>query len=182
VEVKARVADLQSCRALLRKMGGGRVGSFRQVDTYFAVSRGRLKIRESDRGGSLLVYYVRENIRGPKVSDVYLAPLSDPKAVKTVLSQVLGVGCVVKKRREIFRLRGIQVHLDHVEGLGSFIELEKNVAADVMATARTRKQLGVLLKKLGVPQRNLQRASYRELLMSGGLPLHQPCNHDRYAF
>jgi len=169
VEVKAKVSNLQSCRALLRKMGGKRVGSFRQVDTYFAVSKGRLKIRESDRGGSMLVYYVRENIRGPKISDVYLARLSDPKAVKTILSQVLGVGCVVKKKREISRLRGIQAHLDHVEGLGSFIEFEKIVAADVLGTARARKQLSGLLRKLGVPQRNLQRASYRELLMSEGL-------------
>jgi len=169
VEAKAKATNLQSCRTLLRRMGGKRVGSFRQLDTYFAVPKGRLKIRESDRRGSLLVYYVRENIRGPKISDVYLAPLSDAKAVKTILSQVLGVGCVVKKKREIFRLRGIQVHLDHVEGLGSFIEFEKMVAADALSTARARKQLDALLRKLGVPQRNLQRASYRELLMSKGL-------------
>jgi len=164
VELKAKVRSLEVLKVRLLGIGGRRIGSFRQVDTYFAIPRGRLKIRETDRGKSQLVYYFRRSSRGPKISDVHLTPLPDPKTMKTILSDVLGVKSVVRKEREVFRIRGVQVHLDHVDRLGNFIEFEKVVEAEALKIARARKQLATLLRELGVPAGNLQRASYGELL------------------
>jgi len=168
VELKAKVRSLKPLKIRLLGIGGRRIGLFRQVDTYFATPRGRLKIRETDRGNSQLVYYLRKNSRGPKISDVYLASLPDPGTVKAILSRVLGVESVVRKKREIFRIRGVQVHLDRVGRLGNFIEFEKVVKAEASKIAEARKQLEALLRDLGVPKGNLQRASYGELLSRSG--------------
>lgn len=168
VELKAKVRSLRPLKIRLLGMGGRRIGSFRQVDTYFAAPRGRLKIRETDRSKSQLVYYLRKNSRGPKISDVHLMPLPDPETMKAILSGVLGVRSVVRKEREIFRIRGVQVHLDRVDCLGNFIEFEKVVKAEALKISEARKQLGALLRELGVPKGNLQRASYGELLSRSG--------------
>jgi len=164
VELKAWVPSLKGLASSLINLGGRRIGSFRQIDTYFAAPKGRLKIREMDHGGSQLVYYLRKNSRGPKVSNVYLTFLSEPDIVKSILSMILGVKSVVKKRRQIFRIKGVQVHLDHVDGLGSFIEFEKVVKAEDSEISEARKQLERLLSALGIPRENLQTSSYGELV------------------
>lgn len=167
VELKAKVRNLEALRTRLTRMGAQRIGLFRQIDTYFVVPTGRLKMREICHGRSQLVYYLRENSRRPKTSDVHIASLCDAKAVKTVLSDALGVQSVVRKRREIFMIEGVQVHLDRVDRLGSFIEFEKVVKRRALNIARAKEHLETLMSNLGVPEQGLQRFSYGELLLRG---------------
>jgi predicted adenylyl cyclase CyaB len=167
VELKAKARKLKALRTRLTRMGAQRIGLFHQIDTYFVVPRGRLKIREICHGKSQLVYYLRENRRRPKTSDVHIASLCDTKTMKTVLSDALGVQSVVRKRREIFMIEGVQVHLDRVDRLGSFIEFEKVVKRRASNIARAKEHLERLMSNLGVTEQDLQRFSYGELLLRG---------------
>ncbi len=109
--------------------GGERVGTFRQVDTYYSLGERRLKVRsvEGAREGQL-VYYERPDEGGVKESRVLLAPLPEVATVLEILRRVLPVQAEVRKTREVHRYRGVEVHLDTVKGLGRFIEFEKVLA------------------------------------------------------
>ena len=95
VEIKAKVEDLAQVRERLRELGARHLGTFRQIDTYFEVPEGRLKLRET-LGERLaeLVYYEREDVPGPKKSNVYLVRLEKPRAFKEVLCKVLKLSLI----------------------------------------------------------------------------------------
>jgi len=165
VEFKARHGDLESARIRLREMNAKYIGAFRQVDTYFLVGGRRLKLREvENRDYAQLVYYVRENIKEPKVSRVTIARTPDPDSLKDILSMVLGVKVVVDKVREIYRYNGVQIHLDVVKGLGTFIEVEMEVESSKVEEGRAF--LKEFMRKLGVDENNLIKGSYSDLLLN----------------
>jgi predicted adenylyl cyclase CyaB len=124
LEIKARCADLVAVRARAERLATSHLGVDAQVDTYFQVPRGRLKLRESSLSGGQLIPYLRRDERGPKRSDYQVIPVSDPSAVRGLLEAILGRHRVVRKRREIFLYENVRIHLDEVEGLGTFVELE----------------------------------------------------------
>lgn len=163
VEIKAVARDLGEVREGVLGLNPARIGVFHQVDTYFKTARGRLKLREwVDDGRAELVYYDRENVSGPKRSRLITAEVSDPKGVKEILREGLGVMVVVEKVREILRLRGTQIHLDDVKGLGTFIELEREVGDD--AVEEGVKELKRLMERLGIADEDLIAGSYSDLL------------------
>ena len=164
VELKAKARNLKAIRTRLTRTGAQRIGLFQQTDTYFVVPRDRLKMREIRGGRSQLIHYIRQNKKRPKTSDVRIASLRDAKTVKTILSNALGIQSVVRKRREIFMLEGVQVHLDRVNRLGNYIEFEKVVGREASNIARAKEHLERLMSKLGVTERDLQKFSYGELL------------------
>src|SRR3712207_369543 len=133
VEIKARCADLVPARATLLRMGARLVGPDRQVDTYFRVPNGRLKLRQGLIENNL-IFYAREDREGPKRSDVILYGTRPDSDLKALLTAALGTLVVVEKRREIYfvavdgvgldGVENVKVHLDTVEGLGSFVEIE----------------------------------------------------------
>ena len=76
LEIKARYDDLNTARKILSKINAEKIGVYHQIDTYFNVDIGRLKLREVEGEKSAkLVYYIREDIRKPKQSNVYLAEI-----------------------------------------------------------------------------------------------------------
>lgn len=95
-------------------------------------------MREIHGGRSKLIHYIRQNKKRPETSDVHIASLRDTKTVKTILSNALGIQSVVRKRREIFMIEGVQVHLDRVNRLGNFIEFEKIVTRKAWNIARAK--------------------------------------------
>src|SRR5262249_31422998 len=101
IEIKARCPDPQAIRATLRARNATFRGTDRQIDTYFRVNRGRLKLREGQIENSL-VYYEREDRAGPKRSDVMLFPSSPGSALKEILIRSLGILVTVEKQREIY--------------------------------------------------------------------------------
>lgn len=162
VELKARYEDLGKARALLS--GAERIGTFSQVDTYFALGDRRLKLRsvEGQREGQL-VYYERPDASGVKESLVLLADLPDAAAVLDILRHTFPVKAEVRKTREIYRLEGVQVHLDSVAGLGKFIEFEKIVSGEA-ETAAGRAQLDSLVRYFQIDAEDLMASSYSDLL------------------
>jgi predicted adenylyl cyclase CyaB len=124
VEIKARVDDLIAFEAVVQALGPACCFDLEQDDTFFACENGRLKLREfsSDRGE--LIFYERADQERPKVSHYDIVPISHPRQLCEVLSRAYGPIGRVRKRRRVYLIGQTRVHLDHVELLGQFVELE----------------------------------------------------------
>jgi len=163
VELKARVADLDGIRARLAAMPWLGEHVLIQTDTFFCVKRGRLKLREFDDGTGELIYYERADQPGAKLSRYDRMPCADPRIMRRSLASALGVRGVVKKRRQVILIGNTRVHLDEVEGLGSFVELEVvlDPRESIAAAERTAADL---LQTLAIPDGDLVSGAYVDLL------------------
>ncbi|MBI2363275.1 MAG: class IV adenylate cyclase [Elusimicrobia bacterium] len=161
VEVKARVADWDGTVARARRLWG-EPATLLQRDIFFAVPRGRLKLRIQEPGPSYLVYYDRPDAAGPKTSEWLGADVADAAAAHALLARALGEVKTVAKTRLLFMAGRTRVHLDEVEGLGRFLELEA-VLADGEAAAAGEGEARALLAALGVPDSALLPGAYADL-------------------
>ncbi len=165
VEFKARCSDPDRIRDLLRRKNARFVGDDHQIDTYFRVAQGRLKLREGNIENSL-IFYSRPNEAGPKQSDVTMTPVPAGSDLRAVLTSALGVLVTVDKRREIYFVENVKIHLDKVEELGSFLEVEAIGSADQIGTLR--EQCDAFLREFGVQERDFISESYSDLLLEHG--------------
>jgi adenylate cyclase class 2 len=122
-EFKATLRNEKHVRAVLKERRAKFVGTDHQMDTYFYVPHGRLKVREGDNENAL-IFYERPNDRGARASKVQMLELPPGNPVKAILSEALGVLAVVDKQREIYFVDNVKIHLDRVRGLGKFVEVE----------------------------------------------------------
>src|SRR3954454_7598900 len=129
VELKARDPEPERSLERARALGAEDRGELRQRDTYFFTSRGRLKLREQDPGGAELIAYERADEAAARESRYRIAPVADPAAVREALDAALGTTVAGGKRRRLRVWEDVRIHLDTVEGLGAFVELE-GVAAE----------------------------------------------------
>jgi predicted adenylyl cyclase CyaB len=164
VEIKARCADLAAARERTVRLATRHLGLDRQVDTYFRTGQGRLKLRESSLSGAQLVPYLRPDERGPKRADYRVIPVADPTGVKALLGEILGLHRVVAKEREIFLYENVRIHLDRVEALGCFVELEAVFDGRPEAEPEQRRKLAFLMEQLGVADEDLVGESYEQLV------------------
>lgn len=176
VEVKARCADLSALRRRAEALATSYLGVDRQVDTYFRTRAGRLKLRESSLSGGQLVPYLRPDGDGARVSDYQVIPVPDAEGARELLSNVLGVHRVVRKEREIFLWDNVRIHLDRVEGLGTFMELEAVFDGRPESEPTERSKVEYLLKELGVEPSDLVPVSYESLLDAGVGPGASRCD------
>jgi len=145
-------------------MAGVRAGGVEnQVDTYFPVPHGRLKLREINEESATLIFYVRADRAVARICTYQLVPVPDPVALKTALTAALGVRGVVRKRREIYFWHNVRIHLDEVAGLGTFVELEAVLAADD-DEGLAKERLDHLCKMLGIAPGDLLSQSNADLL------------------
>jgi adenylate cyclase, class 2 len=164
VEIKARCADQQAIREILRARYADFRGTDQQIDTYFNVPHGRLKLREGNIENAL-VYYEREDQEGPKQAQVTLYPVTPGSALKAILTKSLGVLVVVRKQREIYFIENVKFHLDVVDRLGTFVEIE---AIDMDGSIEKDKllvQCQAFLDLLKVTPQDLVAVSYSDLLL-----------------
>ena len=128
IEVKARANDWSGQRARAEELTGASPVLLDQVDTFFAVPAGRLKLRQITPNNGELIFYQRPDQPGPKRSDYSVATTDRPEALRDTLAQALGVYGEVKKRRWLFVSDAFgghtRIHFDEVKGLGQHIELE----------------------------------------------------------
>ena len=165
MELKAKVEDLDVVRQKLTILGAQREGTFRQIDVYFNIPKGRLKLREvEDSNKAELIYYERENIAGPKKGDVFILKTKEGKIFKNLLKKILETRIIVEKIREIYRYQGTQIHLDTVEKLGTFVEFERKTPADAQAIKKNRQILEKLMEELRINPENLEKLSYSDLI------------------
>ncbi len=163
LEIKAHDPDRRRTLDAALALGEDR-GVLVQRDTYFQCVKGRLKLREIDGAPAELIAYDRADLAGPKVSTYTVAPVLDPHALGRALAQALGVRAVVAKRRRLVLWRNVRIHLDDVEGLGAFVELEA-VAATAGGLEAEREKVDELRARLGIDDdRLLVATGYAELL------------------
>ncbi|NOZ05489.1 MAG: class IV adenylate cyclase [Chloroflexi bacterium] len=163
IEIKARYPDHAQARTHLERLQARRAGVEHQRDTYFVVPKGRLKLRERDAGPDQLVYYERPNQAGPKRSDYVLVPVEDSTAMGALLERALGAWVIVDKRRDVWLLDNVRIHLDDVKGLGAFLEFEA-VCEDEEVSAEYEK-VHALMNALGIGEQDLIEGSYSDLLL-----------------
>ena len=163
VEIKARVADLDAVEARARAIATHGPEEIFQDDTFFACTRGRLKLRDFGDGRGQLIHYARADEAGPKLSEYSIAPTAEPAALREALARALEIPGRVVKRRRLYLVDRTRVHLDVVEGLGTFVELEvvlRDSESVEEGTAVARK----LLEQLGVAEGQLVTGAYLDLL------------------
>lgn len=166
IELKARISDYDAAEEAARRLAGpAPCARMRQVDTYFHVPEGRLKLREIEGDGprAELIFYRRPDGSGPKRCDYEIAPAAEPARTKSLLAASLGVRTVVDKRRTVYIWRNVRIHLDRVEGLGAFIEFEA-VMPEGAPDSEGELLLCRLMGEFSLREEDLVGGSYCDLL------------------
>ncbi|MDZ7625742.1 MAG: class IV adenylate cyclase [Ignavibacteriaceae bacterium] len=164
IEIKARTTEPDRIREILKTNNADFIGVDHQVDTYFKVASGRLKLREGNIENHL-IYYERENTSGPKKSIVMLYKNNPDSNLKEILIKSLGVLTVVDKRREIYFIDNVKFHLDSVVGLGTFVEIEAIDKDGTIGNEKLLEQCNYYLNLLLISKEDLIATSYSDMLL-----------------
>lgn len=164
VEVKARVDDVEELKLIAQHLSGTEPTVIPQEDIFFNAPNGRLKLRRLQHGvPSQLIFYDRKDDTGPKVSDYHIAQVTDPEGIQITLGKAMGIKGDVKKTRFLYMVGQTRVHVDEVEGLGNFMELEV-VLKDGQSVEEGQAIAENLIKQLGVKKENLITGAYMDML------------------
>jgi len=163
IEIKARVDDSDALKARAETLSEQPLKIIPQEDTFFNTEKGRLKLRVLAPDLGYLIYYERVNQDGPKRSDYHLAETRDPESLKKALSLALGVRGVVRKTRCLYMVGQTRIHVDDVEGLGHFMELEV-VMREGQSDAEGQAIAEDLMRRLGVREDALIEGAYMDLI------------------
>ena len=162
VELKALDPDPARSLAACRELGAEDRGVLHQRDTYFRARAGRLKLREEEPGGAVLIQYDRPDAAAARESRYRLTRVEDPDELRASLDAALGTHVVVEKDRHLLLWEGVRIHLDTVAGLGSFVELE-GVAEPGSDLGPEREKVAHLQRALGIGE--ILRDSYADRLV-----------------
>ncbi len=162
IEIKAKLPSRPQVEALVITMADEGPIVLEQEDVFFNSRTGRLKLRTINRAQSELIYYEREDSPEPKASNYIVTPIADPVALRSILAQSAGERGVVRKRRTLYLIGPTRVHLDEVEGLGDFLELEVVLSPD-QTTGEGQDVAADLVAMLGIEQDWLLRGAYLDM-------------------
>lgn len=163
IEIKARVASLETLLPLVASMADAGPEHVDQDDTFFVCPNGRLKLRVLDDVHGVLIFYRRADQQGPKSSFYVHSETADPDGLRSVLALAHGEAGRVRKHRMVFQIGHARVHLDRVEGLGEFLELEVTVG-DKMEPEAAISEAHRLVAALGIDDGALVKGAYLDLL------------------
>lgn len=163
VEIKARVDSLAVLEPLAAALSGQEPVSLEQDDTFFTCIHGRLKLRAFADGTGELIFYRRADEAGPKESFYSISPTDAPDTLRETLTLAYGAIGRVKKHRVVFMAGRTRIHLDRVEGLGEFLELEV-VLRDGESADAGYEEARTLMSSLGVAPTQLVPGAYLDLL------------------
>lgn len=173
VELKAHDPDPAVSLQVCLDLGAADQGVLRQRDTYFRVSHGRLKLREQDPGDAHLIQYTRADEPQERLSSYQLVEVGDPAALLSALQVSLGIDVTVVKERRLFLWENVRIHLDTVEGLGSFVELE--AVAPPASDLTTEYRLVVQLReRLQIADEQLCERGYAQMLRDSARQVSSP--------
>lgn len=162
VEIKARVSDWNKIREQAAKMAGAPARELEQEDIFYRVAGGRLKLR-IENGRAELIYYVRPNEEGPRESEYMVLPVQDAGVARRLLAQMHGERGIVRKKRWLYLAGQTRIHLDRVDRLGDFLELEV-VLRHGQGLEEGALIARDLMKRLGVEEGELIDRAYVDLL------------------
>lgn len=165
VEIKARVPDFEDMKKRAYELSGQEPTVINQEDTFFNVPNGRLKLRKQQGQKGQLIFYKRSDTQGPKLSDYSFHFTNDPFTLQNTLGQALGIQGHVKKVRFLYLVGQTRVHVDSVEGLGEFMELEV-VLRDGQTAEEGQRIAYDLMHKLGIQMSDLVSCAYIDLFLN----------------
>ncbi|TYP93343.1 putative adenylyl cyclase CyaB [Fodinibius salinus] len=165
IEIKARCEDPETIRSILEDQNADYKGTDHQIDTYFNVPEGRLKLRQGNIEKNL-IFYRRPNSQTPEASNIDLMPAEHPEKLHALLDNALGTMVVVDKEREIYFIDNVKFHIDHVEKLGHFVEIEAIDEGGSIGEEKLRSQCQHYLELFDIPAEQLVAESYSDLLMN----------------
>jgi adenylate cyclase class 2 len=162
LEAKFKLHDLERARKQAEAIKYQFKATLVQRDTFFRVREGKLKLREEE-SGAWLVFYGRQDSQDLKLSSYEIVPIAEPEKTRSIMTQALGAIATVKKTRILMMRDHVRLHLDRVDGLGEFGEIEA-VLGEHGDPERSRPAVNELLDVLDVDRKNLIAASYFEML------------------
>jgi len=163
IEIKARVRDFSHFKTRAEKLSDAPLEVINQEDVFFNIRSGRLKLRILAKDRGQLIHYNRPDQDGPKRSDYQIYETSNPESLRNVLALSYGVRGIVKKVRYLYMVGQTRIHLDDVEGLGQFMELEV-VMQEGQSDADGQSIAEGLMAGLGVESNDLLNVAYMDLL------------------
>lgn len=141
------------------------IGEDRQIDTYFNVSRGRLKLREGNVENSL-IHYERPDTADAKESKILLYEHKPDKTLKEILIKTLGIKVVVDKRRKIYFIENVKFHFDTLAGLGDFVEVEAIDRDGSIGIEELESQCRKYAAFFGIEKMDFVSESYSDLILA----------------
>lgn len=163
IEIKARVAERDAVERRAAELADRGPIRIVQRDTFYRCPDGRLKLRVFENGAGELIQYRRPDALAPSESSYTIYPTREPDLLHSALANALGVRGVVRKVRTLYLVGATRIHLDRVEGLGEFAELEVVLAHDQDADFG-RETAATLMRALGIAERDLLEPAYIDLL------------------
>lgn len=165
IEIKAHSSQSEKIIAQLEALQADYRGEDHQIDTYFNVTKGRLKLRQGNIENAL-IHYNRNNQEGPKTSHItYYKPL-ESEDLKATLQAALGILIVVDKKRKIFFIDNVKFHVDEVAELGSFVEIEAIDKTGAIGKEKLQQQCQYYMQLFGINTKDLIAVSYSDLLLA----------------
>lgn len=164
IEFKASTNKLEALEVLLLKHNPDFIGEDHQIDTYFNVRAGRLKLREGNLENAL-IHYEREDFAGAKSSHVLLYQHQPEKTLKEILIKTLGIKAVVDKERRIYFINNVKFHFDTVEGLGTFIEVEAIDKEGTIGKEKLQAQCDEYAALFGIDEKDYCSVSYSDMIL-----------------
>jgi predicted adenylyl cyclase CyaB len=166
IEIKARITRIEAVLPTVRTLADQGPVEIDQDDTFFACANGRLKLRAFSQDSGELIFYERADEVGPKESLYVRSATSTPESLRQLLMLAYGPAGRVRKHRTLYRSGRTRIHLDRVEGLGDFLELEVVLAEDESRDLAVR-EAERLLARLGVTTEQLIPEAYVDLIARG---------------
>jgi adenylate cyclase class 2 len=164
IEFKAAADNLPELEAILQQRNPVYIGEDRQVDTYFNIQTGRLKLREGNIENAL-IHYEREDFAGSKSSHVLLYQHQPDKTLKEILVKTLGIKTVVDKRRKIYFINNVKFHFDRVEDLGTFVEVEAIDKDGTIGKEKLQVQCDEYAALFGIADEDFCSISYSDMIL-----------------
>lgn len=169
VEIKARIDSVDELATAVTPWADSGPTPIAQDDTFFRCENGRLKLRRFSATEGELIFYQRADAAGPKESFYVIARSHEPDALREALTLAHGQVGRVRKQRTLFLVGRTRVHLDRVEGLGEFLELEV-VLRDGEPVETGLVEARALMARLGVGDAQLVTGAYVDLLAAAAGP------------
>jgi predicted adenylyl cyclase CyaB len=165
VEFKAKVETLDFYENLLLQLHPTFIGTDHQIDTYFNVPNGRLKLREGNIENAL-IQYDRANVADIKQSDIMLYKHAPNSILKEILVKQMGVKAIVDKIRRIYFIENVKFHFDEVKNLGFFLEVEAIDDKGIFTSEQLKQQCDEYFALFQLTQSQLMEQSYSDLIMA----------------
>ena len=164
IEFKAKSTDIIAAENILLQHNPIFIGEDHQIDTYFNVSTGRMKLREGNIENAL-IHYERENTAGSKSSQVLLYQHLPDENLKATLTKGLGVKAVVNKKRKIYFIENVKFHFDTVQNLGTFIEVEAIDKDGSIGKEKLQEQCDFYAAMFNIQKEDFMAVSYSDMII-----------------